>query len=289
MAVAQIDDRLSTEEASPLTAEEQKFADAALAGLTEEQRAKLTPIDIITVVRGYQTYEPRLEETNKAMKLISDWRDKAGFDKFLTAELPMLSEFHKAWPESIYGVDKYGHVTVGFRFEEVVIAGLDKIIESEKAGDEPSESALLLRLQGQKIAAMMKYKILTAAAAGTQRYKHNIIIDLSGLGMSLLASHKRHVIKMVMDVSANYFPECVWKIYVINAPFVFRAMWAVVKPWIHPITVAKVNVLGSPKDAVKKMAEFGLPESSVPVWAGGSCAGQPIIDVLQKYISEGTH
>ncbi len=27
---------------------------------------------------------------------------------------------------------------------------------------------------------------------------------------------------MVMDVSANYFPESVWKIYVINAPFVFR-------------------------------------------------------------------
>jgi hypothetical protein len=68
-AVAQIDERLAAEEASPLSAEEQKFADAALAGLTEEQRAKLSPIDIITVVRGYQTYEPRLEETNKALKV----------------------------------------------------------------------------------------------------------------------------------------------------------------------------------------------------------------------------
>lgn len=79
-----------------------------------------------------------------------------------------------------------------------------------------------------------------------------------------------------------------------------QAMWAVVKPWIHPITVAKVNVLGSPKvcwvlfctekqDAIKKMAEFGLAESAVPKWAGGSCEGQPLLDITRKYIAEGNY
>lgn len=51
MSVADIDTRLAAEEASPLTPEEQKYADAALAELTPEQRAKLSPWDIITVVR----------------------------------------------------------------------------------------------------------------------------------------------------------------------------------------------------------------------------------------------
>jgi hypothetical protein len=50
-----------------------------------------------------------------------------------------------------------------------------------------------------------------------------------------------------------------------------------------------VNVLGSPKDAVKKMVEAGLPESSVPLWAGGSHEGQAISDIVQKYIDEGPH
>ena len=68
-SVAQIDETLSSEEANPLTAEEQPFADAAMAGLTPSQREKIQPIDLITVVRGYRTYEPRLEETNKALKV----------------------------------------------------------------------------------------------------------------------------------------------------------------------------------------------------------------------------
>lgn len=52
-----------------ITEEEQKYVDAALAAITEEQRKKISKWDILTIIRGYQTYEPRLEETNKAMKV----------------------------------------------------------------------------------------------------------------------------------------------------------------------------------------------------------------------------
>ena len=29
--------------------------------------------------------------------------------------------------------------------------------------------------------------------------------------------------------------------FIINAPFVFRAVWAMVKPWLHPITKERVR------------------------------------------------
>lgn len=51
MSSAEIDTRLAAEEESALTPEEQKYADAALAELTPEQRAKLSTWDIITVIR----------------------------------------------------------------------------------------------------------------------------------------------------------------------------------------------------------------------------------------------
>lgn len=45
----------------------------------------------------------------------------------------------------------------------------------------------------------------------------------------------------VMNVGSDFFPESVWKIYVVNAPMIFRAMWGIIKPWVHPITQAKVG------------------------------------------------
>jgi hypothetical protein len=179
---------------------------------------------------------------------------------------------------------------------------------------------------------LMRYKQERAHALGLQRYKHIIVVDLS-VGVSRFSDRRvsawaffpdipvprsRFIfsltltIKQVMDVSANYFPESAWKIFLVNSPFVFRvspflipclfkAAWAVVKPWIHPITAAKINIFGSVKvlafflyftslqDAVKKMAELGIPASSIPKWGGGTHDGLPIIDLLLKEISQSTH
>jgi hypothetical protein len=32
------------------------------------------------------------------------------------------------------------------------------------------------------------------------------------------------------------------QIYLVNTPMVFRAVWTVVKPWLHPLTVNKIQV-----------------------------------------------
>lgn len=283
---AEVDERLEKEEATALSPEERSFADAALAGLTPELRAKVSELDLITTVRGYQTYQPRLEETNKALKAIMEWREKVHYDRFLKERLARDVDFHKMWPESVYGEDKYGHVVTGFRFSEISVEGLDSLKGADQSSDADSEASYLLRLQGQKITMLMRYKQERAHALGLQRYKHIIVVDLSGLGMGILSGHTRATIKQVMDVSANYFPESAWKIFLVNSPFVFRAAWAVVKPWIHPITAAKINIFGSVKDAVKKMAELGIPASSIPKWGGGTHDGLPIIDLLLKEISQ---
>jgi len=285
-AVAEIDERLAAEELTSLTEEERKYANAALEGLSPELRAKVTELDLLTTVRGYQTYDPRLEETNKALKMIMEWREKVHYDKFLKERLSMDTEFHHMWPERVYGEDKYGHVIIGMRFDVIDVDGVDRLRSVDQASDADSESSYMLRLQGQKLAALTKYKQERSQALGAQRYKHIIVADLNGLGIGVLAGHKRTIIKQIMDVGANFFPESAWKIFLVNAPFMFRAIWAIVKPWIHPITVAKINILGSPKDALKKMVEQGVPAASLPDWVGGTHPGTPVSEVLLKYISE---
>lgn len=45
----------------------------------------------------------------------------------------------------------------------------------------------------------------------------------------------------LINVGSHYFPEQMWKIYLVNTPLIFRGIWLVLKPFLHPITIAKVD------------------------------------------------
>ena len=58
------------------------------------------------------------------------------------------------------------------------------------------------------------------------------------------------------------------------------------RPWIHPITQAKVNIFGSVKDALKHMEKEGLTPEQLPVWCGGTNPGIKVSDILEDYIAK---
>jgi len=102
----------------------------------------------------------------------------------------------------------------------------------------------------------------------------------------MLMGKKKNLLKKIFDIGSTYYPETMFKIYLINAPLVFRAIWAVIKPWLHPITVAKVNLLGSSKEALKKFELDGLPASQVPKWLGGTYEPVLCFDYVSQLIAE---
>lgn len=51
-------------------------------------------------------------------------------------------------------------------------------------------------MQGQKMTALTQHKEDVSKAKGTQRYKHSLVVDLAGSGMSLLSGHKRTIMKV---------------------------------------------------------------------------------------------
>ena len=238
-----IDERLASEEESDMTEEDKKYLDATLDALDLNMREIFLkdPFDTLILVRGFQTEVPRLEETIKNFKAIAEWRKKVDFDSFLLKRFDRDEEFHKYWPEKIYGHDKYGHLILGSRISEIITDEIAKFSESE-----------VEILHGQRLSAIMALKRERFASTGKRRYKHTAILDLAGVGMSLLSGRKRGLLKLVTDIGTDFYPETAWKIYIINAPLIFRAIWTVVKPWLHPITLAKIKILGtSPERAME--------------------------------------
>jgi hypothetical protein len=129
LVMAAVDIGLAKEEADPRQDDEVPYFDAIMQSLSEEDRARAEadPLDVLIIVRGYKGETPRKEGTLEAMRNICEWRKRVGYHDFFASKLPGHDEFHRYWPESIHGCDKYGHVLLCLRASEVDADSLEQV------------------------------------------------------------------------------------------------------------------------------------------------------------------
>ena len=77
-------------------------------------------------------------------------------------------------------------------------------------------------------------------------------------------------VKKAAGLGQDYYPELLGKMCVANAPFVFTAIWSVVKSWVDEKTRTKVNIKGS--DYMKFLKEH-IDDDQIPEFLGG---GNPV-------------
>lgn len=70
------------------------------------------------------------------------------------------------------------------------------------------------------------------------------------------------------NIGQNYYPECMGKFYIINAPYLFSTVWSFIKPWLDEVTVAKIEILGS---SYKDKLLLQIPKENLPKEFGGDC------------------
>mmetsp|Transcript_138271 Transcript_138271/g.195712 ORF Transcript_138271/g.195712 Transcript_138271/m.195712 type:complete len:333 (-) Transcript_138271:45-1043(-) len=271
--VQEVDYKNAQEEMSPPNEEEQKFIKDALSSPGVDPSI-FTTTDRVQIMRGYQTYDPRGKCTNEAFQNITEFRQKYNAHEFLRKEQDQTAVYNNdVWKEWIYPPDKYGHIHIAMKFSELDINALEKLSDDE-----------LTRLQAQRLAAYSQYKVKLSEESGVQRYKHTLIIDLAGSGMGILSGKKKKMVQRVMAIGSDFYPETVWKIYVINAPFIFRAAWGIAKAWVHPVTQAKINVLGNPSECAKKLETEGVKKADIPFIVKGPCKGKTSAEVIFEMI-----
>lgn len=94
------------------------------------------------------------------------------------------------------------------------------------------------------------------------------ILDLKGVGIGQFWSVKDYVAQ-ASAIGQNYYPECMGKFYIINAPFMFSTVWSIIKGWLDPVTQAKISICGS--DYKGKLLA-NIPVENLPKDLGGICA-----------------
>ena len=94
------------------------------------------------------------------------------------------------------------------------------------------------------------------------------IMDFKGVGLSK-ASQVYSYVQKASAISQNYYPERLGKLFIINAPWGFSAIFSVVKGFLDPVTVDKIHILGG---GYQKELLAQVPAENLPKGLGGSCS-----------------
>lgn len=97
--------------------------------------------------------------------------------------------------------------------------------------------------------------------------KQIIVMDLSNLSYSLdttaLGAFRR-----TLAIDEAFYPERLKALIMINVPWYFTAMWAIIKPWVDPVTAEKFQLVrsGSYREKLKEYFD----DDNIPEEYGGT-------------------
>ena len=92
------------------------------------------------------------------------------------------------------------------------------------------------------------------------------VVDLQGLTMAHRSCLK--YMRTIAALDASVYPESLGKTYIINAPWIFPALWKLIRGSLDPVTADKIVVLGHDyKDVLRERFD----PADLPAEYGGSC------------------
>jgi hypothetical protein len=104
--------------------------------------------------------------------------------------------------------------------------------------------------------------------AGRTINRETVIFDCTGMGWHQLHMPALNFIKAIADCDQKYYPETLNKFYLVNAPSAFVYVWKIVKGWLDPGTIAKIQIIGADfKEPLLQQIEA----ENLPAFLGGKC------------------
>lgn len=255
----------------------------------ERVRAKVPAADVEAfdatwqdrLIRGLWTHnkgtaDERFAETTEAFEKIARWRREKGIDDILTRRLKGLDVVMKHIQMTAGGDDLYGHVVWVEQLVDVA-----KLCSCELT----TEEIVLVRAQATE--AMESLKVQRSTQLGLTRYKQVYVLDVAPLafGPLIRRGDVRKLTGEIMGLGSAYYPEGMWKIFIINTPLIFRTVYAIVSPMINAVTREKIKILGPPSKYLKEMEKNGIPLNSVPKIVGGNHPGRSMLQEISDQLS----
>lgn len=116
---------------------------------------------------------------------------------------------------------------------------------------------------------LMKYRFPACSKVEGRLVEQSLtILDLNGVGISMLSGKVKSFLKIASGLGQNYYPEMLGTMFMINTSTMFSMVFSLVKGFIDEKTRNKIRVEKS--NYQSKLLEF-VDRENLPVFLGGAC------------------
>ncbi|CCI49088.1 unnamed protein product [Albugo candida] len=230
-----------------------------VAGPTENDTADSPVSDAEVDARFVEACGGDMEEAKRRYKQTLNWRMEHNMDNALLRPLAHFSIMKQAHANYIHKRGKKGHLVT---FEH---------LGSMKASREhwlrhgiSEKDAIMYHMISQEFL----WRVLDPRPFpnGTQIK----VVDLQGISMADVGGEVFAYMKTLGQTVAEYNPERIFFMIVLNPPSWFSLIWKLVSPLVDPKTRERVQVLRGEKDIARGLLEC-IDEENLPQQYGGTC------------------
>ena len=242
------EDVVAPEEWDPFTEAELEVAAQIATWLGADEWDRL-PLDILACfVRGYAYRTDWADAAFAYLHRQIIWRyEEMRCGALLDAPPPERQRWESLLQAGPIGFARHGHV--------VYLERTGAIPTKDLLGEFDEETFLKHLTFSRE--ALRAYTTANCAERKKRLYKAIAVLDLKGFRMEHLKL--MDLIKKANAVFAWHYPESIFKFVVINAPFIFSSAWKMAKAFVHPITAAKVHIIGSSEKEIRRtFDELGI-------------------------------
>jgi len=243
------------DEDTPIMESEKKLMKIFRERDTLKRLENINDYTLLRFIRGYSHMEKPDEKAQEMLEKFMDWRDKMNVDVIVRSKIPWTQDVLDAWPSGLHGFGKLGHPVYIERVGMIdVLSLLSRGLDITK----------IMPVHIQVMESLVALTDKMTAERGKLLYKRIVILDLKGFGMKHITKPFYGPLKGLIDVDQYFYPETLYRLIVVNAPFLVQALWAIMKPWLDPITQSKI-VWGNDK------LEKYIDKTDIPRFLNGTC------------------
>jgi hypothetical protein len=186
------------------------------------------------------------------------WRHEFGADSLLGSfRFPQYEQVATVYPTFFWGTDRFGRPVY------VKCPGRGNFAALLELADRDT----VLKFHVWTWEYLRKHRFPAASiAAGKTIDSMLTLIDFGGVTMTQFG-HVQSLMQSISVIDQDNYPEHLGDMFILNAGFAFKAIWACISPFLDARTQSKIRLLsGLADDQVFSL----LPRESLPVFLGGT-------------------
>jgi hypothetical protein len=182
-----------------------------------------------------------------------------------------LNQLFKRLPTWVQGFDRQCRPVAWKQFGKLEIWKVLKLVSMET----------LLNFHAWEADQALRLMSEQSVATGYNIETFVVVIDAAHWHLGLATSDAYAFIRGMSVTDSDHYPERLGKLIVVNAPTTLSIAWKIVKGFLDPVTLAKINIFSKKSEWLPALLSI-MDEDQIPAHYGGTAKDLTVEEALQS-------